>query len=39
MKSGGAGSDLIQNKLEKLAEKKKEMEKELDLAIQCETNL
>lgn len=39
MKSGRASSDLIQNKLEKLAEKKKEMEKELALAIQCETNL
>lgn len=39
MKSGSAGSDLIQNKLEKLAEKKKEMEKELELAVQCEVNL
>jgi hypothetical protein len=39
MKSGGAGSELIQSKLEKLAEKKKEMEKELELAVQCEVNL
>jgi len=39
LKAGSAGSDLIQNKLEKLAEKKKELEKELGMANQQEVSL
>ncbi len=36
MKDGSAGAELIQEKLQKLAEKKKVLEQELDLALQFE---
>ncbi len=38
MKEGSAGADLIQDKLQKLAEKKKSLEQELEGAIQFEKN-